>query len=331
MPQSKFAVIGSNCFTGSHLVDALLEERTNYVLGLSRSPEKNSLFLPYLERRTNRFQFHQVDLYRESAKLLAYLDDYQPSIIINVAALSEVGLSNFQPVEYFETNTLGVVSLCNGLRTRPYLKRYVQISTAEVYGTCTEPLKENAPINPSTPYAVSKAAADLYLLALYRNFGFPIQLIRSTNVYGEHQQLFKIIPRSIIYLKQGKKIELHGGGRAIKTWVHVRDVVNGIKQAVEMGTPGEIYHFSDMNSMSIESLVRTICELMNYDFGAHTTSSSERMGQDAQYLLDYEKAKRKLNWSPKIKFVDGLRETIRWVEDNWKEMGSQPLEYVHRV
>jgi len=312
-------------------VDTLLEEEANYVLGLSRSPEKNSIFLPYSGRRTNRFQFRQVDLYRESKKILAYLDEYQPTVIINVAALSEVGLSNFQPVEYFETNTLGVVSLCNELRTRSYLKRYVHISTAEVYGTCKEPLKESASINPSTPYAISKAAADLYLLTLYRHFGFPVQLIRSTNVYGKHQQLFKIIPRCIIYLKQRKKIELHGGGRAIKTWVHIRDVVDGINQAIKVGEPGEIYHFSDTNSMSIDSLVHTICELMHYDFGERTVAVSERMGQDAQYLLDYEKAKKKLHWLPKIKFLDGLKETIRWVEDNWKEIEFQPLEYIHHV
>ena len=331
MTRSTYAVIGSNCFTGSHIVDKLLEDLSNFVIGISRSPEKSAFFLPYKKRASKNFKFFQVDLFRQPDQLISLLDEFQPSYVINVAALSEVGLSNVQPVEYFQTNCVGVVTLCNQLRMRKYLKRYIHISSAEVYGSCNTPLVEAAPLNPSTPYAVSKAAADMYLLTLYKNFGFPVILIRSTNVHGKHQQLYKIIPRAIIYLKKKQIIELHGGGKAVKTWVHIRDVVDGIIRAAQIGVPGEIYHFSDQHSYTIFDLVQKICTFMNYDFHSSTTSVGERLGQDAQYLLDYSKAKRELNWQPQISFESGLKETIAWLEENWDQVPHEPLVYVHQA
>lgn len=331
MSSHTYVVIGSNCFTGSHIVDLLLDDPTNRVIGVSRSPEKNPVFLPYKRHPNDRFRFHQIDLARQPDLLLSLLDEVQPSYVINVAALSEVHLSHFQPLEYFQTNCLGIVHFSSQLRTRPYLKRYVHISTAEVYGSCDSPVTESASLNPTTPYAVSKAAADLYLATLHKHFGFPVIFIRSTNVYGKHQQLFKIIPRTIFYLKKGEIIKLHGGGQAVKSWIHIRDVAKGVSLALQKGCPGEIYNFSDENACSVANLVQTLCNKMGYDFKASTVSVDERQGQDAQYLLDYSKARRKLGWSPEVLFEEGLKETIAWVEDYWEFLSDEPHLYVHKV
>ena len=156
-------VIGSNCFTGSHIVDALLEEGEYSVIGVSRSPEAKSLYLPYKQRQSAGFRFCQIDLVREFARLSELIKEVRPPVVINVAALSEVALSNERPLEYFETNTLGVVRLVDFLRPCRFLHRYVHISSAEIYGPCERAVAEDAHIYPSTPYAVSKAAADLYL------------------------------------------------------------------------------------------------------------------------------------------------------------------------
>lgn len=118
------------------------------------------------------------------------------------------------------TNAVAIAKLSNFLKDQQWLEKYVHISSPEVYGTCKGVVKEDAPLNPSTPYAASKAAGDFMLFSLVKNFRFPLVMIRSTNVYGAHQQLFKIIPRSVIYIKMGKKIELHGGGRAVKSYIH---------------------------------------------------------------------------------------------------------------
>jgi dTDP-glucose 4,6-dehydratase len=322
-------VIGSNCFTGSHIVDGLLDEGKYSVVGVSRSPEANHIYLPYKRRETADFHFCRIDLVREFPRLLGLLREVQPRVVINVAALSEVALSNERPAEYFETNTLGVVRLCDFLRTCSFLERYVHISSAEVYGACDHAVEEDAPFNPSTPYAVSKAAADMYLKTLMDLFRFPATLIRSTNVYGKHQQLYKIIPRTVIFLRQGKPIELHGGGGAVKSFVHIRDVVRGTLAALRGGCTGT-YHFSSSGTRTVAEVVREVCELMGHDFERATRRVPERLGQDSRYWLDCSKALRELGWAPQVPFRDGVKEVIRWIEDNWTEIQKEPLTYVHK-
>ena len=327
----KYAVLGSNCFSASCLVDLLLENPANYVVGVSRSPEKSALYLPYKSRDTKNFKFHQVDMVREPDKLVSLLDEIRPDYIINFAALSEVFQSHQTPVEYFNINTLAVVNLCYQLRSRDYLKCYIHTSSAEIYGPCEKPVTESAPLNPTSPYAVSKAAADYYLLTLHKRFNFPVIIIRSTNVYGKHQQLFKIIPRTVIYLKKGQKIELHGGGKVSRRFIHIRDAERGVIKAMQCGKPGNIYHFSTDFDYSIADVVKMICQQMGYDFEASTVNVQGRLGQDSRYLLDYSKAVTELGWSPEIPFEAGVKEVISWVNDNWEEILKEPLVYIHKV
>jgi dTDP-glucose 4,6-dehydratase len=188
---------------------------------------------------------------------------------------------------------------------------------------------EEAPFNPSTPYAVSKAAADMHLKTLMELFRFPATLIRSSNVYGKHQQLYKIIPRTVIFLKQGKPIELHGGGGAVKSFVHIRDVVAGTLAALRRGRPGT-YHFSLQAPQTVAEIVRQVCELMGHDFERATRRVPERLGQDSRYWLDCSKAERELNWRPGVAFAQGVKEVIQWIESNWSEVQREPLSYVHK-
>lgn len=323
-------VIGSNCFSGSHMVDELLKNPDNFVVGISRSPEKSALYLPYKSRDQRNFRFYQADMLREPEKLINIIDLVRPDYIINFAALSEVGVSNFQPVDYFQTNTIGLVQLCSQLRSRDYLKKFIQISTAEVYGSSEKPVLEDSAPNSTTPYAVSKLAADNYLNSLFKVFNFPVIYIRSTNFYGKHQQLFKIIPRTTIYLKTGHKIELHGNGKMVRCFLHVRDFVRGVALAMEKGRVGEIYNFSGLGEPSIAEVVHKVCDIMKYDFQSVTTPTEARPGSDGKYLLDWAKAKKEFNWTPKISLDDGIKETIKWIEDNWKEIQNEPLIYIHK-
>lgn len=325
-----YVVLGSNSFTGSHIVDGLLEDGATEVVGVSRSPEYDDMFLPYKRRATGRFRFYQLDMVRQFEEVMALLDGAEPEVVINVAALSEVALSNTSPVEYFDINTCAVVRLCNELRTRPYLRSYVHISSAEIFGTCVDPVDEDALFAPSTPYAVSKAAADMYLAVARRYFGFPVTIIRSTNVYGKHQQLFKIIPRTAIYLKLNRPIELHGGGQSAKSFIHVRDVVRGLKLALSRGLP-ETYHFTVQSDRTIADVVRCVCDRMGHNYDESVRVVGERLGQDARYLLNCDKATRMLEWSPREDFVEGIDEVIAWIEANWHDIQRAPLEYRHKV
>lgn len=326
----KYVVIGSNSFTGSHMVAELLKDPGNIIIGISRSPEKSALYLPYKKCQMTNFVFKQCDISKAFSQLMSVIDIFEPDYIINYAAQTEVYQSNLTPVSYFETNTLAVVRLCHELSQRSYLKRYIHISSAEVYGARDYPVRESTSPNPTTPYSISKLAADYYLLSLFKHCGFPVIIIRSTNVYGKHQQLYKIIPRSVIRLMQGRKIELHDGGTFIRPFIHVRDACHGVTAAIENGTIGNIYNFSTNCNLLVAAVVRLICHKMGSDFKRCTVSVEERTGHDRRYWLDYSKAQRELGWLPKISFEDGLDEVITWIRDNWEAIQQEPLIYNHK-
>lgn len=331
MAGRRYLVLGSNCFTGAHIVDALLADGENEVVGVSRSEEYHPIFLPYRQRsiRPGAFRFRRIDFLKDPAALAALLDDFKPAVVIHPAGLSEVALSNERPLEYYETNTVATVRLCERLRRAPYLERYVYVSSAEIFGHCDRPADEDTPFRPSTPYAVSKAAADMHVQTLIRNHAFPALIIRSTNVFGRHQQLFKIIPRSAIFLKTGRTIELHGGGGSVKSFVHIRDVVDGLLEAVRRGRTGA-YHLSTDEDRSIADIVALVCRKMGRDFGQAARPVGERLGQDGRYRLDCGRAHRELDWRPKVAFETGVEETIAWIEGNWEAVRTQPLQYIHK-
>ncbi len=330
---TRVAVIGSNSFSGSDFVDLLLEEGHYEVVGISRSPEKSEVFLPY-KRHMNgagsRFRFHQLDLNHEIPKMLQVLEDFRPEAIVNFAAQSEVAPSWENPDHWFLTNAVALTRLVNGLKDKKWLKRYVHISSPEVYGTCEGFITESAPVNPSTPYAASKAAGDLSLFTYHKNFAFPIVTIRATNVYGAYQQLFKIIPRSVINLKLGKTIQLHGGGVAVKSYIHIRDVSRGELAAMEKGRPGEIYHLSPDRGYAVKEVVETICRRMGKDFAKCTEAVAERLGQDKAYTIDSSKARKEFGWKPAVSLDEGIGQVISWVDRYWDQIQRQPLNYAHK-
>ena len=327
----KVAVIGSNSFSGSDFIDLLLEEGRYSVVGVSRSPEKHHLFLPYTRHADAPFRFCQMDLNTDMNSLIGLLDSFEPEFIVNFAAQSEVAPSWEHPEQWFQTNAVSLARLGNALKDRSYLKRYVHISSPEVYGSCTGTVTETAPLNPSTPYAASKAAADLFLSTLVQNFEFPLVTIRATNVYGACQQLFKIIPRTAICLKTDTMLSLHGGGVAVKSYIHIRDVSRGELAAMESGETGSLYHLSPDQGHAVRDVVKQICERMGRDFEASVETVEERLGQDAAYVIDSTRAREELGWVPRVSLESGLGGVVDWVESNWTEIEQQPFEYVHKA
>tara|TARA_R110002072_G_scaffold51608_5_gene138393 strand:- start:946 stop:1944 length:999 start_codon:yes stop_codon:yes gene_type:complete len=328
----KIAVIGSNAFTGAWFCDLLLEDPNVEVLAVSRSPEKPDWMLPYKHRGgQERLTFLQADLNADLPKLLAALDDFQPSMVVTFAALVEVAPSWDHPVAYFRTNAMSTVAFGEQLASRDYLKSLVHISTPEVYGSCPDPIKEDGRLNPSTPYAASKAAADLYFRCMAEHKGLPVTMIRSTNVYGAYQPIFKIIPRTLIYARSGRTLNLHGGGVAVKSFIHVKDVCEGILEVARKGTPGEIYHFSpDDNGIKIRDLVEMVCTAAGKRLDEVAEVGPERLGQDSAYVVDSSKARAEFGWKPKISLEQGVAETKEWIDRHWGEASSATLGYQHR-
>lgn len=326
----KIVVIGSNSFSGSDFIDYLLEKPRLYVIGISRSAEKSELFLPYKKRKKTAFRFFQMDLNKDMRELLDLLDDTRPEWIANFATQSEVAPSWQHPEHWFQTNGVAFAELLNHLRNVTYLKKYLHVSTPEVYGSCRGSVKEEAPYNPSTPYAVSRAAQDMMLKIYRERFSFPYVSVRSANVFGAHQQLWKIIVRSVIYLKMNRKIELHGGGYASRSFIHIRDVSRAEYLALSTATPGSIYNLATGINHKIRDVVKLIAKKMGRDFKTSTVEVGERPGADAAYTLDSSRARKDLGWKPEISLEEGIDQVIRWVDENWAAIQKAPLEYVHK-
>lgn len=323
-------VLGANSFSGQDFVDLLLDDPSKRVIGVSRSAERSGLFLKYKQRRVlTNYRYHALDMNRDMGRIIDMLDAEKPDAIVNFAAQSEVAPSWEHPEHWFQTNTVALSFLVNHLRKQKYLKRYLHVSSPEAYGTCVGNVTEDAPLNPSTPYAASKAAADYLLKTYAKQYGFPLLTVRATNVYGARQQLFKIIPRSAIYVKLGRTIELHGGGRAVKSYIHIRDVSHGELAILERGRVGELYHLSPDRGVEVRQVVSTICERSGRRFEDATRSVDERPGQDAAYIIDSTKARTELGWKPAIALEEGLAEVVEWVNANWPAIQAQPLEYRH--
>ena len=324
-------ILGSNSFTGSHLVQKFLEKEYK-VIGISRSKQYSNIMLPYLysDKKHSNFKFLQLDANNNLKEILEICDSYEPSIIANFAAQGEVRNSWKFPSQWYQTNTISVVKLTDELRKRDYIQKYLAASTPEVYGSTQNNISESFNYNPSTPYAASKLGGDLHLMTLFKNYNFPVAFTRSANVYGVHQQLYRIIPRSIIYLKLNKKIQLHGNGQSQRSFINIKDVSDATFKVISKGKNGEIYHISKNEFVTIYSLVQKICEIMGFNFEESTELVSENFGQDSKYSISSKKIKKELNWSPKVSLETGLVETIKWINDNWKIIQKMPLEYVHK-
>jgi dTDP-glucose 4,6-dehydratase len=224
---------------------------------------------------------------------------------------------------------MAVTELANRLEGHSFFRRYIHISSPEVYGSCRG-VSEDARLDPSTPYAASRAAGDLSLLTFFKRYGFPLTIVRSTNVYGAHQQLFKIIPRSVIRMKAGGKIQLHGGGRAVKSYIHIRDISKGEEKIMLHGRIGQVYHLSPGKGVSVRDVVNILCGKMGVSFSETIEAVGERPGQDVVYEIDSTLAKKEFGWSPEVSLDDGLAGVVSWIEENWKRIQDEPLEYIHK-
>ncbi len=325
----RVAVIGSNSFSGASFCRFLLEHGCE-VVGISRSAEPVDALLPYRWGDHTRFRFHRLDLNQDIERIISILEDFRPPIVVNYASQSMVAESWQAPEDWFQTNVVAMVRLHDRLRKLRFLQRYVHISTPEVYGHCQGAIRENQSYNPSTPYAVSRAACDMSLMSFYKAYSFPVVFTRAANVYGPGQQPYRIIPRAILSILMGRRIPLHGGGVSVRSFVHIDDVSAGTWKAAKLGAPGEVYHLSTPEQISIRDLVAKICSRLGADLASSVEVVGERLGKDTAYILDSQRAHDSLGWSASVDLDTGLEQTIGWVKESFEELKRQPLHYIHK-
>ena len=328
--RKKCLVIGSNSFSGSYFTKFLLLKEYS-VFAISRSQELGKVFNPYknLETKEN-LKFFQLDINRDIPAIVELIKNNHIEYIVNFAAQSMVAESWKNPDHWFSTNVVSTISLHNELRKLDFLKKYVHVSTPEVYGNCEGKVDENYYFNPSTPYAVSRAAADMSLKTFGESYDFPFVITRAANVYGACQQLYRIIPRTIFYILTKKKLKLHGGGFSKRSFIHINDVCDATHKIMIKGKKHNTYHISTNKLISINDLVRLICEKMQVRFEKSVDIVDERLGKDANYFLDSSKLRMELNWNDEFSLEKGLSSCIDWVDKNLTDLKMQPSEYIHK-
>ena len=323
-------VVGSNSFSGSNFINYLLNLEIN-VFGVSRSAELDKFFLPY---KTNKyyknFQFHRLDINVDLPAVIDLVKKYKISHVVNFASQSMVAQSWDNPEHWYTTNTLSTIRFHNELKNLDFLDKYLHVSTPEVYGSCSGLIHEHTHYNPSTPYATSRAATDMSLKNFFDAYRFPVVFTRAANVFGEHQQLYRIVPKTILSILTKQKLPLHGGGYSMRSFIHMDDVSDATYKILEKGRLGDIYHISTSRNIMIRELVEMIALQLNSTLEECCDSVDERQGKDGAYLLDSAKLRSELFWEDKISLENGIEKTIRWVSENLNILLKQPLDYIHK-
>jgi len=328
--REKYLILGANSFSGATFAD-FLAALGHDVLATSRSAQPHQAFLPYTwQKNSGQVRFQQIDLNKDLAELKTLLAQERPTHVVNFAAQSMVGESWLHPDHWMMTNVVSTVRLHEVLRNYDGLERYVHVTTPEVYGSTEGWVKEDAPFNPSTPYAVSRAAGDMSLRTYFANYQFPVVFTRAANVYGPGQQLYRIVPRTIVAAIGGDKLRLDGGGKSVRVFIHMRDVSDATLRIARSGKLGETYHISGYELVSIRALVEMILDRLGKSFADCVEIGPERPGKDTAYTLDSLKLRTELGWRDTLSLQQGVDDVIGWAERFSGVMKTLPAKYEHK-
>ena len=327
----KFLILGSNSFAGSSFINELLCLKEE-VIGISRSKEKENCVLAYSQNPLKKklFTFFKLDLNDNFDEICNLIKKFKPKFIVDFAAQSMVSESWNWPEHWFKTNVVAKVKLHKFLINQDFLEKYIRISTPEIYGNSHDVIKEDSLFDPSTPYAVSQAAIDMSLKTFFKTYQFPVVFTRFANFYGPFQQIYRIIPKTILTAQLKSRLPLHGGGNSKRSFIFHKDVSSGIIKSIENGNIGESYHFSTKELISISDLVKKICIKLNVNFDDLVEITDDRLGKDKTYFIDFAKANKDINWYPKFDLDLGIDKTIKWVNENLPQLKKMPLNYAHK-
>ena len=309
-------VTGGAGFIGSNLVRLLRRERPDWtVVNLDKlTYAGNAESLADL-RGDPKHVFVRGDI-ADGALVEKLLLDHRIDAILNLAAESHVDRSILKPGVFVETNVGGTQVLLDCARAAR-IKRFVQVSTDEVYGSlgATGKFSESSPLKPSSPYSATKTAADLLVLAYGHTFGLDVVVTRCSNNYGPFQFPEKLIPLMIANALEGKRLPVYGDGMQVRDWIHVEDHNRALLAALEKGKPGEVYNIGSDNEWPNLQIVTRLLEILGKgrDLIEHV---KDRPGHDRRYAIDAAKAHKELGWAPRIGFSDGLKSTVEWYVAN---------------
>lgn len=311
----KRLITGGAGFIGSNFIYYLLDRHPeDQVVCMDALTYAGNLETLADAAKNPRFRFVKADI-ADRQSVYALFEAEKPDVVVNFAAESHVDRSIKDPEIFLRTNVIGTSVLLDACRIYG-IQRFHQVSTDEVYGDL--PLDrpdlfftEDSPVRASSPYAASKASADLLVQAYHRTFGVPATISRCSNNYGPYQFPEKLIPLMVVNAFQDQPLPVYGKGENVRDWLYVEDHCSAIDEILLKGTAGELYNIGGHNERTNLEVVRTILhevrkpeELIQF--------VQDRPGHDRRYAIDPAKMQKTFGWAPRTAFSDGIRKTIRW-------------------
>jgi len=325
-------VTGGAGFIGSNFVDYIFRKYPDYrVLVLDLLTYAGDIEnIPIDVRNSNRFEFWYGDV--NNLDLVSDLVG-RSDIVVHFAAETHVARSLYSHRVFFVTDVLGTQSVANAvLKHSERIDRFIHISTSEVYGTAVyEPMDENHPLNPTSPYAAAKAGADRLVYSYIVAHELPGLIIRPFNNYGPRQHLEKVVPRFITSCILDEPLTIHGDGSASRDWVYSEDTARAVDLAIHAPigkVRGEVFNVGTGQSLNVLEIAHKVLEAFGIKEG-NLVSIPDRYGQVQKHIASNEKAREILGFIPEVSFEDGLKQTIKWYKENRSLWEKQiPLRHV---
>ena len=337
----KILVTGGAGFIGSAVVRHIINNTNDLVLNVDKLTYAGNLESLVSVENNPRYQFAQADICDVIA-MSKLFDEFQPDLVMHLAAESHVDRSIDGPSAFIQTNIVGTYNLLEVARSywqnltddQKAIFKFHHISTDEVYGdlaVTNDLFTEATSYAPSSPYSASKASSDHLVRAWQRTYGFPTIVTNCSNNYGPYHFPEKLIPLMILNALDGKPLPVYGDGQQIRDWLYVEDHARALYKVVTEGLVGETYNIGGHNEKANIDVVKTICHILDelqprkdgQKYETLITFVKDRPGHDLRYAIDASKIQQDLGWKPAESFETGIRKTVGWYLDN--------LEWCHNV
>lgn len=337
MTNKNILVTGGAGFIGSAVIRYLINETNSNVLNIDKLTYAGNLESLETVSNNPRYQFLHADICDKSAMTKAF-QDFQPNIVMHLAAESHVDRSIDGPMDFIQTNIIGTYNLLEVARNywqnltedKKSRFKFHHISTDEVYGDLegTDDLfTEETSYSPSSPYSASKASSDHLVRAWYRTYGLPVVVTNCSNNYGPYHFPEKLIPLVILNALDGKPLPVYGDGKQIRDWLYVEDHARALYLVATTAKVGETYNIGGHNEKQNIDVVKTICTILDnikprtdgQSYIQQITFVKDRPGHDLRYAIDASKIQQELNWQPQETFESGIQKTVEWylANEDW--------------
>jgi dTDP-glucose 4,6-dehydratase len=330
----RILVTGGAGFIGSAVIRHIIENTHHHVLNVDKLTYAGNLESLQSIKKSERYQFFQTDIC-DQVELEKIFENFQPNVVMHLAAESHVDRSIDGPAAFIQTNIVGTYSLLEAAR-KYWLSltaevkesfRFHHISTDEVYGDLegtTDLFKETTPYAPSSPYSASKASSDHLVRAWHRTYGLPTIVTNCSNNYGPYHFPEKLIPLVILNALDMKPLPIYGKGDQIRDWLFVEDHARALYQVVTTGAVGQTYNIGGHNEKQNIEVVKTICNILDelkpqangQKYESLIKFVEDRPGHDLRYAIDAGKIEKDLGWKPLETFETGIRKTVEWYLNN---------------